>query len=72
MEFIWFTIGVIWGSIVVTIFNLRKRASGTLYIDFSDPEKDIYRLEVDDIATLHKKSRIYVKINSRNADLSHK
>lgn len=43
--------------------------SGTLKIDSSNPEKDVYRFEIDDLDKLSKKSRIVLKVD-RNADLS--
>lgn len=71
MEYIWFLVGVIVGSIVSSIRYWRKRTSGTLRIDHSNPEKDIYRFEVDGIENLAKKKEIILKIDN-NADLSQK
>lgn len=44
---------------------------GILRVDRSDPEKDIYRIEIDDLDCLAKCNRIVLKIDS-NADLSQK
>ena len=44
---------------------------GTLRVDRSDSEKDIYRIEIDDLDCLTKCNRIVLKIDS-NADLSQK
>lgn len=63
---------VIWISgaafgIIVTHLN---RTSGTLRIDHSNPEKDIYRMEFnDDLDKLNKKKRVILKVDN-NANLS--
>lgn len=44
---------------------------GTLKIDHSDPEKDIYRIDINDLDKLSKKKLIILKIDN-NADLSQK
>lgn len=41
----------------------KKRTDGELIVDTSDPEKDIYRLELDDeLETLSEKKVISLKI----------
>ena len=47
------------------------KISGTIRIDHSNPEKDVYRLEVDDLESMDKKRTIVFKID-HNADLSQK
>lgn len=64
--FIWFAAGLTTGVIICCI----KPSSGTLRIDRSDPEKDIYRLDIDDdLSKLHTKRRITLNVDS-DADLS--
>lgn len=46
-----------------------RSASGTLRIDHSNPLKDIYRIEIDDLDKLVKKKRVVLKVD-HNADLS--
>lgn len=59
-------VGVIW----TTIVYFAKTSFGTLRIDRQNPEKDIYRFDIDgDIVNLPKKKRIVMKIDP-NADLS--
>lgn len=48
-----------------------RKSSGTIRIDHSNPEKDVYRLEVDDLESMDKKRTIVFKID-HNADLSQK
>lgn len=69
MEFMFFIAGGIVGSIVYAIINGILVAHGTLRIDHSDPEKDIYRLEIGDLDKLNKKSYVELKID-HHADLS--
>jgi hypothetical protein len=70
MEFLlWSAIGCIVGSIVTSVIFYVRCHYGTLRIDHSDPEKDIYRFDVDDLDKLSKKKRIMLKIDN-NADLS--
>lgn len=71
MEYIWFLVGVIVGSIISSVRYWRKRTLGTLRIDHSNPVKDIYRFEVDGVEKLAKKKEIVLKIDN-NADLSQK
>lgn len=44
---------------------------GILHIDTSNPEKDLYRFDIDDLDKLHKKNYMVIKIN-KNADLTQK
>lgn len=48
---------------VCLIMIRSQRASGTLKIDHSNPEKDVYRFEIDDLSKLDNKSRIVLKID---------
>lgn len=52
---------------VVLIFR-EFSIAGTLKIDSSNPEKDIYRLEIDDLNRLPRKKRITVKVESSQLD----
>jgi hypothetical protein len=72
MEYLLILIGLLVGSIVSNIiFFIRYRKAGTLRIDHSDPEKDIYRIEIDDLDGLSKKKHVILKVDN-NADLSQK
>lgn len=63
-------IGVIIGSITTSLF-IRKKTDGVLRIDHSDPDKDVYRFDVNDLDGLSRKKRIVLKVDN-NADLSQK
>ena len=63
-------IGLFVGISLTAIVYFAKTSFGTLRIDRQNPEKDIYRFDIDgDIVNLPKKKRIIMKIDS-NADLS--
>ena len=72
MEYLFVLIGLLVGSIVSNIiFFIRYRTVGTLRIDHSDPVKDVYRIEIDDLDGLIKKKHVILKVDN-NADLSQK
>lgn len=63
-------IGVVAGVLTTVVVYSTKTAFGTLLIDRQNPEKDIYRFDIDgDIVNLPKKKRIIMRVDS-NADLS--
>ena len=64
MEYFAFILGLIIGGLIVLIFHHRITASGELLIDHTDPEKDIYRINVNDLDDLSKKKRVILKVNN--------
>lgn len=64
-----YLVGVVVGC-YVTMRTLPITA-GTLKIDKSNSEKDIYRLEIKDLEKLSKKHRIVLEVDAK-ADLSQK
>ena len=63
-------IGLVVGTFLTNIVHFGRTAFGTLRIDRGNPEKDIYRFDIDgDIVNLPKKKRIIMKVDP-NADLS--
>lgn len=72
MEFwLMFILGFLFGLFAAVIYQQSKVISGTLKIDHSDPEKDMYLFEIDDLDKLDKKNRVCLKVD-HNADLSQK
>ena len=59
------------GSIVTVLIIFFKSAHGTLRIDHSDPNKDIYRLDLDDLDVLTRKKLVILDID-HHANLSQK
>ena len=71
MEFWFFIAGACVGVIVYALMQRIFAAHGTLRIDHSNPEKDLYRFEIDDLEKLNSKSYVELKID-HHADLSQK
>jgi hypothetical protein len=72
MEYIWILIGALVSSAVANIiFFVRYRNVGTLRIDHSDPDKDVYRFEISNLDNLSKRKRIVLDVDNK-ADLSQK
>ena len=69
MEVIMLLIGIFAGSLITSIIFFIKSSSGTLKIDHSNPQKDVYRFEIKDLDKLNKKKYVHLKIDN-NADLS--
>ena len=59
------------GMIINDIYYRFVGISGKLKIDHSNLEKDIYRLEIEDLDSLNKKKHVTLKV-IHNADLSQK
>ena len=70
-NFLWIFIGVTIGVILTQIVNHLRSAHGTLKIDHSDSNKDVYRLVIDDLEELSKKNYVFLEID-HDADLSQK
>lgn len=63
-------VGIVIGLVWSTICYVGQVAFGTLRIDRSNPDKDIYRYDIrGDITDLPKKKKIVLRIDP-NADLS--
>lgn len=66
----WIAISFVIGVVISVLFIDLRSGYGTLQIDHSDPEKDIYRIVITtDLDKLPKKKRVVLKIED-NADLS--
>lgn len=61
--------GIVIGIFLAVIFVKVRTVQGILRIDCSDPEKDRYRFDIDNLDILPKKKRIILKIDAK-ADLS--
>ena len=64
--------GVIVGIVASYVFQVVQTAYGTLRIDHADPEKDLYRIDIDgNFDNIAKEKRIILKVDN-DADLSQK
>lgn len=66
-----FIIGVIIGAIISKLIARRRVKVGVLRIDRSDPEKDLYKIELEDLEKLKYVKEVVLKIDN-NSDLSQK
>lgn len=60
-------IGLAIGSFIAGIasgFVRAARADGTIYIDRSNPEKDVYRLELNSLSDLEHKRYVVFKVDN--------
>lgn len=69
MEYLWCLIGIVFGGIVSHVLHIKWRPDGILKIDTSNPAKNTYRFEIDDLDKLTVKTRFVLKVDS-SADLS--
>lgn len=51
-------------NIAVNLIFFHHKPSGTLRIDHSNPEKDIYRIDIDNLDELSKKKEIVLKVDN--------
>ena len=67
-----FLTGLLVGLVLASIFVWNPWTEyGTLRIDVSNPEKDLYRFEINSIEKLSKKKRVVLRVDPK-ADLSQK
>ena len=59
-----FSLGIIIGSIMTRLILQVSSAKAVLRIDHSNPEKDIYRLDLDNVCSMNKKT-LLLKIDHR-------
>lgn len=64
MEYVLYLVVLAVVTIIVRIVQDKIRTAGTLKIDHSNPEKDVYRLEIDDLEGLSKKHKIVLKVDN--------
>ena len=71
MDYISVLVGFIFGVAITLIIMLNRTSLGTLRIDHSNLEKDIYRIDIEDLDKLSKKKVVMLTIDN-NAHLSQK
>lgn len=64
-------LGFIFGIVITIIVVMNKTVNGILKIDHSNPEKDVYRIELEDLDELSKKKTVILTVDN-DADLSQK
>lgn len=71
MGILYFLLGILVGMVVNILILRFRKPDGVLKIDHSNPEKDIYRFEIDNLEKLTKKNRVALKVDN-HAYLSQK
>ena len=64
-------LGFMFGIVITIIVVMNRTANGILKIDHSNPEKDVYRIELGDLDELSKKKTVILTVDN-DADLSQK
>ena len=66
MEFlIGLFVGAIIAGVIFFIVSKRRKPSGSFILDFSDPMKDICRLDLEEsLDSIYKKKKIILKIKT--------
>ena len=62
MEFVYVAVGFVFGLLTAAICRSLTKNDGILRIDQSNPEKDIYRLKIDNLDILPRKKKIVLKV----------
>ena len=57
--------GILFGSIIEKVLFIKNNRFGKLIINETDPEKDIYNLEVNYIAGVSSKKYIVLKVKAQ-------
>lgn len=58
-----YLLGVVIGMLACKLF---EEVHGTLKIDRSNPKKDLYRLEVENLDDLAKKRKVRLKVDTKS------
>lgn len=69
MQYLILALGVLIGILISIIFNKMRKTHGVLKIDHSNPEKDVYRFEIENLDNISKMREITLLIDHK-ADLS--
>lgn len=60
-----FLIGIFVGGLLYWLFFEHNKPSGTFIMDFTDPDKDVFRLDLDeDLNDIYKKKQILLKVET--------
>ena len=60
-------IGIVIGCVLTYVFMSRIKPSGTFFMDFSDPTKDVCLLELDEsLDTIYYKKRVILNVKKKD------
>lgn len=71
MDVLWIVLAAISGSLITSLVYSFRSVFGILRIDRTNPQKDVYRFDIEDLDKIYKKKYVWLKID-KNADLSQK
>lgn len=63
MDF-WIIIAVFVLGVFVGMVSLSRFTDGVIRIDHSNPEKDVYRIEINDLDNLGSKKRVVLNVDN--------
>lgn len=63
-----FVIGIAVGVCISNLIHFIQSSYGTLTIDQSKPDKDMYKLEIENLDVLPKKKSVVMKVKVRAAN----
>ena len=69
MTYIAFVVGILVGVLITTVVMGARSGFGTLRIDHSNPEKDVYLFDIDKFEDISDKKRVILRVD-HNANLS--
>lgn len=61
-------IAAVVGAIITIIFVMPKSTAGILYVDRTNPKKDLYRFDIIDLDALGKSRYVLLKVNEEKAE----
>lgn len=61
-------IGALVGALIAILFVIPKSTAGILFVDKSDPMKDLYRFNIIDLDALGKSRYVLLKVNDETTD----
>ena len=59
---LYFLGGFVAGALIMFVIIRDKTTTGAILIDHSNPEKDIYQINLDKFDDLNKKSRVWLRV----------
>ena len=59
---LYFLGGFVAGALITFVIIRAKTTTGAILIDHSNPEKDIYQINLDKFDDLNKKSRVWLRV----------
>lgn len=62
IHYLFLALGIGIGFLASAVLSRKRVCNGALKIDKSDPEKDLYRIEIEDLDELEKRKYVWLKV----------